>query len=613
MTNYYGYAGKILRVNLRSGKSSTEPLDLGMAKGFIGGRGLASRLLYGEVNPTIDPLSPENKLIFGTGPLTGTGAPTSSRYVVACKGPLTGTIACSNAGGFFGPELKFAGYDVLIVEEKAEEPVYIWINDDKVEIRPATHLWGKIVPNAEEQLLTETHESAKIASIGPGGENLSLMAGIVNDTGRMAARSGVGAVMGSKNLKAIVVHGTQSINIHNPDAFWRAILGVNQKVVNDPVSFGSYRAYGTANIANLMNEMGAYPTRNFQEEVFEGTLETSGETLKETMTRNNRACFACPISCTRVTEIKEGPYAGEKGEGPEYETLWGFTANCGVSDLGAAVKANYLCKQYGLDTISLAGTVAAAFEMYERGFLTETDVGFPIGFGMAEEMVRLVEMTCKNEDFGVELAQGSYRLTQKYGCPELFMGVKKQEFAGYSPRVFQGMSLNYATSNRGACHTRGNTVASELYGIPRYMPPEALEHKEELVRRPLQNSIGFVDSTGVCIFVKFSITHREIVEMLTAATGITHTFESSLIHGDRIWNLERLFNLYAGFTAVDDKLPKRMTEPVPAGPWKGSRAKLHENIQTYYALRGWDENGRPTPEKLDELGLSELARLWNGS
>ncbi|GIK39077.1 MAG: aldehyde ferredoxin oxidoreductase [Chloroflexota bacterium] len=606
---YYGYAGKILRVNLTERQVTTEPLDLKLAEDFVGGRGLSSRLLYEELDPASDALGPDNQLIFGTGPLTGTGAPAASRYVVVCKSPLTGTIACSNSGGFFGPELKFAGYDVLIFEGRATEPVYVWIENDKVEIRPAQHLWGKTAPETDAAVLAETHPAAKVACIGPTGEQLSPIAGVVNDRTRLAARSGVGAVMGSKNLKAVAVRGTQSIKLADPKAFWLAIQEVNRKIVNDPISFGSFRAYGTANLVNLLNETGGYPTRNFQEEVFEGAAAVSGEALKERMTRTNRACFACPIACTRVTEIVDERFAA-KGEGPEFESLWGFSALCGIDDLAAAVKANYLCNDYGIDTMSLAVTIATAMEMYESDFLTQAVVGFPIGFGMADEMVRLVELACRSEGFGVELAQGSYRLTQKYGCPHLFMGVKKQEMAAYSPRVFQGMSLHYATSNRGACHVRGNTIAAELYGIPRYMPPESLEQKEELVRRPFQNSTAYVDSSGICLFSKFAITHREIAALMSAATGLNFTFENSLIQGDRIWNLERIFNLAAGLTAADDTLPERMLEPVPGGPWQGSRARLQERIQVYYQLRGWNKEGQLTPEKLAELGLIQLAAYW---
>jgi aldehyde:ferredoxin oxidoreductase len=606
---YYGYAGTILRINLTTGEITKEPLDLGLAEDYVGGRGLTTRLLYAEVDPATDPLGPQNKLIFGTGPLTGCGAPATARYVVVCKSPLTDTIACSNSGGFFGPELKFAGYDVVIFEGEAEEPVYVWIEDERVEIRSAHELWGKTPVETEEAVRAVTHPTAKVACIGPGGEKLSLIAGVVNDGYRLAARSGVGALMGKKKLKAVAVRGTQGIRMADPRGFWQAALEVSAKIVNDPISFGSFRTYGTANLVNLINEMGAYPTRNFQEEVFEGAVATSGEAIAEQILLRNRACFACPIACTRVTEVKEGRYKG-RGEGPEYETTWSFGALCGVSDLEAVAKANYLCGEYGIDTISAGATVACAMELYEKGYLPESDIGFPLRFGDAEAMVRAVELMGTREGFGDLLADGSYRLAQHYGHPELFMGVKKLEMAAYSPRVFQGMALHYATSNRGACHVRGNTVAAELYGIPRYIPPEVLEQKEEMVRRPFQNSTAFVDSTGICLFTKFAITHREIVALMAPLTGLDFTFEKSLVQGDRIWNLERLFNIRAGFTAADDTLPARMLEPVPGGPRAGSRARLHEHLQAYYRLRGWDEEGRPSRQKLEELGLLELARMW---
>ncbi|MCC6187468.1 MAG: aldehyde ferredoxin oxidoreductase family protein [Anaerolineales bacterium] len=600
-----GYTGALLRIDLSRRQARREPWDLGLAERFVGGRGLASYLLYREQDPAADALGAESKFILGTGPLTGTGAVAASRYVVVCKAPLTGTIACSNSGGFFGPELKFAGYDFAIFEGRSETPVYVWIDDGRVEFRSAEKLWGLTPAATDEQVRRETSLMAKVACIGPGGEKRSLLAGVVNDRARLAARSGVGAVLGSKNLKAVAVRGAGSVCLADPEAFWLAALDALKKIVNDPVSFGSFRAYGTASLVNLINEMGAYPTRNFLEEVFAGAMPTSGEAIRDELLLRNRACFACPIACTRVTAVKDGPYQG-RGEGPEYETTWSFGALCGVSDLKAIAKAHYLCCDYGLDAMSAGATVACAMELFEKGYVPGSDIGFALRFGDAEAMVAAVRLMGERRGpFGALLADGSYRLAAHYGHPELFMGVKKLEMAAYSPRVFQGMALHYATSNRGACHVRGNTVAAELYGIPKYVPPETLDGKEEMVRRPFQNSTAFVDSTGICLFSKFAITHREIVSMLAPATGLDFTFDKSIVQGDRIWNLERLFNLRAGFAAADDTLPERMLEPVPGGPRAGSRAQLHQNLQTYYALRGWDERGVPTRQKLEELGLED--------
>lgn len=603
---YFGYAGKILRINLTSREVTKEPLDLKLAEDYVGGRGLSSWLLYKEMDPAADALGPENKLIFGTGPLTGTGAPAASRWVVVCKSPQTDTIACSNSGGFFGPEIKFAGYDAIIFEGESSEPVYAWISDDRVELRSARALWGKTPVETEKAVRAATDPEAKVACIGPAGEKRSLLAGVVNDKYRLAARTGVGAVMGKKNLKAVAVRGTGGVTLADAEGFWFASLDVLKKIVNDPVSFGSFRAYGTANLVNLINEMGAYPTRNFESEVFEGAAATSGEAISEQILLRNRACFACPIACTRVTEVKDGEYQG-RGEGPEYETTWSFGALCAVADLDAIAKANYLCGDYGLDSMSAGSTVACAMELYERGYIPESDIGFPLRFGDEKAMIRALRIMGEREGkFGALMADGSYRLAEYYGYPEAFMGVKKLEMAAYSPRVFQGMALHYATSNRGACHVRGNTVAAELYGIPRYVPPETKTGKEELVRRPFQNSTAFVDSSGICLFTKFAITHREIVSLLAPATGIDFTFDKSIVQGDRIWNLERLFNLRSGLTAADDTLPARMMEPVPGGPRAGSYAQLQQNLQTYYRLRGWDERGVPTREKLEELGLDDL-------
>jgi len=609
---YCGYSGTILRINLTTQQIGREPLDRRLCEDYVGGRGLTSYLLYREMDPAVDPFSPENKLMFGAGPLTGTGAVAASRYVVVSKSPLTNTIACSNSGGFFGPEMKFAGYDVIIFEGQADKPVYVWIENDRVEFRPADKLWGKTPEETDEAVRAATSPHAKVACIGPAGERRSLLAGVVNDRQRLAARSGVGAVMGSKNLKAVAVHGTGSVRLADAEAFWFAALDVLKKVVNDPVSFGSFRAYGTANLVNLINEMGAYPTRNFQEEVFEGAAATSGEAIAEKILVKNRACFACPIACTRVSEVKDGPYQG-RGEGPEYETTWAFGALCGVSNLEAIARANFLCRDYGVDSISAGATVACAMELYEKGYAPESDIGFPLRFGDAEAMIRATIMLGERDGkFGARMADGSYRLAAHYGHPELFMGVKKLEMAAYSPRVFQGMALHYATSNRGACHVRGNTVAAELYGIPKYVPPDTLEGKEELVRRPFQNSTAFVDSSGICLFTKFAITHREIVAMMAPATGLDFTFDKSITQGDRIWNMERLFNLRAGFTAADDTLPDRMLEPVPGGPRAGSRAELQKNLETYYQLRGWDEHGVPMKQKLAELGLEDFWGVVGG-
>jgi len=600
-----GWTETLLRVNLTTGEITKEALNMDWARQYIGGRGLATRYLYEEGVATVDPLGPENKLILATGPLTGTGAPCGARYMVATKGPLTGAIAASNAGGMWPAELKFAGYDMIIFEGRAEKPVYLWIYNDQVELRDASHLWGKTTWETEDLIRAETDPEAKIAGIGPAGEKLVLFACVVNDKHRGAGRSGVGAVMGSKNLKAVAVRGTRGLKVADPEGFWQAALETLAKLKEAPITGQALPTYGTEVVMNVINEAGFLPTRNFQQGQFEGADKISGETLAETLLVRNKGCFACPISCGRVSHVPDPRYPGAY-EGPEYEAAWALGADTGVSDLEAVTKANFLCNQYSMDPISMGATLAAAMEMYEKGILTEEQTGRPLRFGDAEALVEMVEATGKREGFGNELALGAKRLCEKYGHPELFMGVKGQEFPAYDGRGAQGIGLNYATSNRGACHVRGYTISAEVFGVPEKVDPFTTEGKAALDKL-FQDVTAVVDSTGLCLFTTFAIGLPEVQALLETATRAGYTEENLLQAGERIWNLERLFNLKAGFTAADDTLPKRLLEePIPAGPAKGRVNRLSEMLPEYYRARGWDENGVPTPEKLAELGLADL-------
>lgn len=598
-----GWTGQILRVNLSQGSISKEKLDRKLARDYIGGRGLATKILYDELDPTVDPLSPANKIIYITGPLTGTIAPCGARYMVVTKGALTGAIACSNSGGYFGPELKFAGYDMVIVEGRADKPVYLWVKDDQVEIRSAEKVWGKSTHETEDILKAETDEDAKVASIGPAGERLALTACVVNDKHRSAGRSGVGAVMGSKNLKAIVVRGMKGLKVAKTKDFLAACLSADSKLKASPVTGQGLPVYGTPVLVNIINAHGFFPTKNFQFGQFEGADRISGETLRDTILVRNKACFACPIACARVTEVKEGPFKSS-GEGPEYEIVYGLGSDCGVSILEAVSKANYLCNELGMDPIEAGATVACAMELYEKGYIPESDIGRPLPFGDPEALVEMIRKMGLREGFGDILALGAYRLAERYGHPELFMGVKKQSFPAYDSRGAQGMAIGYATANRGACHLRGYTISPEVLGLPQKMDPFTTEGKPAILKA-FQDITSFVDSTGICIFVTFGIGVEDIFSMLEPATGIGYTLEECLRIGERIWNLERLFNLKAGFTCADDTLPKRiLEEPIPAGPAQGKVARLHEMLPEYYRIRGWDEKGVPTDERLQELGLT---------
>lgn len=599
----YGWVGQILRVNLTSGTIKKEALDPVEAKNYIGARGLGTRLWIKECDPEIDPLSEANNLIFMTGPLTGTLATNAGRYNVICKAPLTGAMAASNSGGYWGPELKYAGYDGIIIEGKAEKPVYLWINDDQVEIRSAEHLWGKDVNETTDTLRNETDFDAKVACIGPAGENLVKFACIINDYTRAAGRSGVGAVMGSKNLKAVVVKGTGAVRVADPDAFMEALAKAREMVKNHPVTGQGLPAYGTGILVNILDQSGGYPVNNFRDSgQFQFAEETSGETLAKTYLVRNKGCMGCGVGCGRITRVPEGPFKGF-GEGPEYEAQWSLGADCGVGDLAAILKANNYCNELGMDPITLGSTIACAFELYEIGAITEKETGMPLGFGNAAAMVELSRKAAYREGFGNDIAEGSYRLASKYGHPELSMTCKKQEMAAYDPRVLQGMGLNYATNNRGGCHVRGYMTAPEILGIPEKLDNLATEGKAQWTKI-FQDLTAAVDSSGICLFLTFAIGAPELSEQLTAATGIDYTVDEIMKIGERIWNMERLFLLANGFTKADDTLPPRiLKEPVKVGPCKGAVNKLDAMLPEYYKLRGWDAEGRPTREKLRELGL----------
>ena len=617
----HGWTGKVLRVDLSRASWATEPLRVDWARAFIGGRGLAAKHFAEEVDPRVDPLSPENKLIFATGPLTGTNVSCGARYMVVTKGALNGTITTSNSGGHWGPELKFAGYDMIIVEGKADRPVYLWVLDDRVEIRDASALWGQSTWNTEDLIREQTGVAdAKIASIGQAGENRVRFACIMNDKHRAAGRNGVGAVMGSKNLKAIALRGTGQISIARPADFLRAQWVKKRKLQAAPVTGQGLPSLGTAVLVHVINESGAMPTKNFQlgrmhpQESGSEAESLSGERLQSQHTIRNKACFACTIACGRVTRISDEGRTRHQvltsphnwhiaGEGPEYENTWSLGADTNVDDLDAVLKASFMCNEYGMDPISFGATLAAAMELYETGVLVQDQTGMPLPFGSADALVALTEATALRQGFGNELAEGSKRMCDKFSRPELFMGSKGMEFPAYDPRALQGMGLGYATSNRGGCHLRAYTVASEVLGIPSKTDPATTAGKPALSKAFQDNNAAF-DASGTCIFLTFGSDLLELLPELVAATGEPYTAESLLEAGERIFNLERQWLLSAGFSGADDTLPERLLRsPIPHGPTKGQLSRLEEMLPEYYRLRGWNAQGEPTREKLQALGL----------
>jgi aldehyde:ferredoxin oxidoreductase len=613
---WYGWTGNVLRLDLSKPLVTVEGLNRRAAEDFLGGRGLGVKYLYDEIDPAVDALDSRNKLLFVTGPLTGTGAPGGSRYMVVTKGPLTGAIAHSSAGGPLAMAMKQAGYDLIIIEGKSRRPVYLYIDDDQVEVRDAEHLWGKTSTETEKAIIAETEPNTRVACIGPAGEHQVLFACVMSDMGRAAGRSGVGAVMGSKNLKAIAIHGTKGVKVADKTAFWSAMRDAYAKV--DTPGTEHFHQVGTPGVLSLVKELGILPTRNFKYGTNSEWEKLSGDRLANTISTRKRmglACPGCPVGCGRVTRVTNSKYASE-GVGPEYETIGLIGSSCGINDLDVVSKAGFICNDLGMDTISAGSTIACAMELYEEGYLPMKDVGMPLNFGNAEALLQLITDMAFRRGFGNVLADGAFRVASRYGHPEFFMGAKKLEFPSYDPRGVQGMGLGYATNSRGACHIRGEVHDLSLYGVDYWRvskdrgivgptDPMRWDDKPELAMA-VQDWFSIIDSCGMCNFMFFlGMDEDNCRALIEAATGMDMGGHKGLMRtGERIFNQERLFNLKAGLTARDDTLPRRMLEePMPEGPAKGMVVHLSEMLPEYYRLRGWSADGVPTQAKLKELGL----------
>ncbi len=610
---------RILHVDLNAGVCRERPLNRHWRDAFIGGRGLGSRYLHAFGAQKADPLSPENPLIFATGPLTGTAAATAGRYVVVTKGPLTGAIACSNSGGHFGAALKHAGWDMIVITGQADRPVYLFIDDDHVRLMPAEgFIWGESFWNAEERLKDRHGHDIRVAGIGRAGENGVRFAAIMNDRDRAAGRSGVGAVMGSKRLKAIAVRGRRGVVVHDPARFEAEVMALQDRLARAP---GRERlaVHGTNAMMSKTCAFGSLPTRNATRTSFEGCGHISSEAMRmppapgrQPNLLRNKACFACTIGCGRISRIQPDHFTAGYGErylkpqgGLEYESAYGLGAMVGVDDLDACTFANMVCNEEGMDPISFGVTLAAAMEMYERGIIGEKEtLGLNLSFGNAETLVEAVRLTARREGFGEHLADGALRLCARYGHEELAMVVKGQEFPGYDPRAMQGMGLAYATSPRGACHLRADPYASDFETAdPEVKPPIVKETQDEHAA---------IDTLGVCLFSTTAWTLEDLARLMDAACEGSWDAERLRQCGERIFTLERLFNLQSGFTAADDCLPQRMLEePASDGVNAGRVSALKEMLPVYYRLREWDAQGRPKPDLLARLGLDDLdAPAW---
>jgi len=591
-----GWSEKVLEIDLGTQTYKTYPLNMEMARLFIGGRGLGARLLWELVGPEVDPLSPENVLIFTNGPLTGTGYQTSNRFSVTTKSPLTGTVLDANSGGFWGMQFKKTGYDVMIVRGKSEKPVWIEIKNGAIAFHDASELWGMRVFALTEKL-GQDNNRRNVLCIGPAGENLSRMAAIMNDRERALARGGPGAVMGSKNLKAIVVEGRERPVIEDTDRFKFMLYETRKLLAASPLTSQALPEFGTAVLMNIMNNVGALATRNHQQTQFEGAESISGEELAEKYLVKNSACWACPIGCTRISKTEK-----VEGEGPEFESAWAFGAQCGIDDLPAIIEANTLCNDLGLDTISVGSTIACAMELSEKGYL-DSD----LRFGRADMLAPAIEATAHRRDIGADLADGSLRLAAKYHHPELSMSAKGMEMPAYDPRGLQGQGLLYATSNRGGCHMRGNMIGLEVLGLPKLVDRFQVQGKSAFVILS-QNSNAAIDSLVICKFTNMGVGDEYFARVLSAVTGVQYATTEMIKVGERVWNLERLYNNREGFTAKDDTLPPRLLNEAPVdGPSQGWVSNLAPMLKEYYRTRGWDENGVPTRKKLVELGLADLA------
>jgi aldehyde:ferredoxin oxidoreductase len=597
------YTGKVLKADLTKGKISVEELDAEIARKFIGGKGLGAKILYDSLEAGIEPLSPKNLLIFSSGPLTATLAPTSGRWAVVTKSPLTNIFLDCQVGGYFGAAMKLAGFDCIIAEGKADSPVYLWVHDETAEIKNAVDFWGKGCFETTKTMKKRLGKNVSVATIGPAGERLVRYACISVDMYRQAGRGGAGAVMGSKNLKAVAVRSAgRRIEYTDPEGFRNAAKKA-LKVIQENSFVLLRRKYGTPIWVAPVNEAAILPTRNFSTGYFEHVDGISGETMRSKIFVKNGTCYNCSIRCWQYTQVKSGKYRVNELAGPEYETIALMGSNCGVESIEAIAYANLLCDDLGLDTISTGNTIAFAMECFEKGLLKEQG-GLELRFGNADAEIEMVKRIAYQKGFGKILAEGVRSASKRIGSQseEFAMHVKGMEVPGYDPRGAFGMALAYATSDRGACHQRAWSVRAEIEGklSPRY----STEGRAKFVKET-QDERAICFSLVLCDFAPLEVSN--FVELLNRAIGLDLTVEDYLKTGERIWNLTRLFNVREGITRKDDGLPARfMVKPLPDGVAKGkviTKRILDKMLDEYYALRGWDKNGIPKKEKLKELGL----------
>jgi aldehyde:ferredoxin oxidoreductase len=601
---------KLLRVNLTNGTFKDQVVGDRDVRKWLGGRGLGAYLAFKEIPKRIDPLGPENKVYILTGPITGTPFPESGRYHVISKSPQSGILGDSNSGGKFGPWLRFSGYDGIVVEGKASEPQYLSIVEGEPKLNTAEHLWGKGVINTDKKIREEMKSPTEgsILAIGPAGEKLENVSAIMNDIGRAAGRTGLAAVLGSKKLKAIFVKGKNRPEIVDKESFSKVAREKHDKIKKHPVSEALNR-YGTAVLVNMVNGIGAWPTRNYSAGTFEEAEKISGETLAKEYLIEPVGCWGCIIKCGRLVRAKTENYDVPEHESPEYESIWASGANCGIGNLPALLKINYLLNDMGIDTMSYGNVMGTAMELFEKGKITKEQTGgLDLKWGNADAAIELIWRTAHRDGFGDDLAEGCVPLAKKYGDPEAALSTRGMGLAAYDPRAMKGFALAYATSNRGEGHLRAYPVTYELLSIPKKIDPLSEDGEKVDLTIYQQNLFAVVDSLVCCKFNTFSLDHKDLAEPLPSLTGWDITPEELLKIGDRIYNMERLFSVREG-KYVKDELPKRFIEvPLPDGPAKGhTAAHADKMLKEFWEKRGWIE-GKPTAETLGRLDLKDFAK-----
>ncbi len=605
------FLNRFLRVNLSNGTFSEESVSTSMLHDFIGGRGFGVKFLYDDLKPGTDPLGEDNELVFLGGPLAGTNAQSFSRWNVFFKSPLTGTYFSSSAGGHWAAEIKFAGFDGVIIKGKSDKPVYLWIHDGKYELKNAGYLWGLDCDDTHQLIREELRDpSVRVACIGPAGENGVKYAGVFSDR-RAAGRGGAGAVMGSKNLKAVVCRGKVKLEAVDPEAF-KAAVSDQVKIYRNNPSFAHFAKNGTQGTAEVTNLLGIYPTKNFREGVLTDWRAVDGEAYTN-IRAHKTGCYACMIHCGNLAKISSGRYAGAWTDGPEYETTWAFTGPMGKADLGLTVAADKLCDDLGLDTISTGSTIGFAYELFEKGILTKKDTdGLVLKFGDLTPVMALIRKIAYREGIGDILAEGSYAAGKRIGrnAEQYSISVKNLELPAYDPRGAKAHGLNFLTCNIGADHNSGY-AAQEIFGSPNPFPVDrfATDRKGELTRWN-QDLTAFFETGILCSFIpSMDLLPVDIFgRMLAAATGIKDFQDAQYLWkvGERIFNLERMFNVRDGFSIDQDAFPKRLTdEAMPSGPSQGQVVEEKTLLKDYYHVRGWNQKtGVPTQVKLKELGLA---------